>query len=420
LQGVCYVAGHWIYNLFLHPLRSYPGPVFDRVSRLPYCYRVLKGTYPFDILKLHEKYGPVVRVAPDELAFADAAAWKDIVGHHPQGEEFAKWSKFYRPVAEAGGANDIVFSGREEHGQLRRQIAHGFSDRAMRDQQPLIGKYIDLLINRLHEKSGNGSVALNMADWYNFTTFDVIGDLAFGEAFGCLENSDYHPWVKSIFELGHVGTFFQAACHYPILQKLAINLVPKSAMEKRQQHIDFNRAKLLKRIELGHDRPDLIEGLLKKKVDLNLTLDHLEANSSILIIGGSETTATLLSGVTYFLLTNPSTLERLTQEVRSAFSSEKDIDLISVSKLTYMLACLDEALRMYPPVPIGLPRVVPRGGATIAGHFVPEKVSTDLHQANTSIMLMGIDGRRRSPVGNVSQQNSLQGPLLVPPGTLPR
>ncbi len=68
-------------------------------------------------------------------------------------------------------------------------------------------------------------------------------------------------------------------------------------------------------------------------------------------------------------------MAKLTAEIRSTFKSESDIDFASVSTLPYLLACLDEALRMYPPVPIGLPRVVPRGGANIAGHYVPEKVS---------------------------------------------
>jgi len=310
----------------------------------------------------------VVRIAPDELAFADPAAWKDVMG-----SEFEKWPKFYRPVAGLG-TTDIVFSSRQEHGLLRRQLAHGFSDRSMREQQPLIGQHINLLMQRLREKCGNGTEALNLADWYNFTTFDVIGDLAFGESFGCLENSDYHPWVKAIFELGFVGTFFQAACHYPLLQSLILSLVPKSAMKRREQHLEFTRAKLRKRMDLGQDRPDLIESLLKKKDELGLTMEKLENNTSLLIIGGSETTATLLSGVTYLLLMNPEALESLTQEVRSAFSSESEIDLLSVGRLTYMLACLDEALRMYPPVPLGLPRLVPPGGSMVAGRFVPEKV----------------------------------------------
>lgn len=84
----------------------------------------------------------------------------------------------------------------------------------------------------------------------------------------------------------------------------------------------------------------------------------------------------MLSGVTYLLGMNPEALARLTKEVRSAFGKEEAITFTSVNGLQYMQACLDEALRMYPPVPTGLPRVVPKGGYAIAGQFVPERVST--------------------------------------------
>lgn len=67
-------------------------------------------------------------------------------------------------------------------------------------------------------------------------------------------------------------------------------------------------------------------------------------------------------------------MAKLTAEVRSSYSSEEEITLLSVNKLTYMLACLNEALRCYPPVTFGMPRVVPKGGADVAGHSVPQGV----------------------------------------------
>lgn len=102
------------------------------------------------------------------------------------------------------------------------------------------------------------------------------------------------------------------------------------------------------------------------------------SNAEILIIGGSETTASLLSGVTYFLLQNPAALQQLEYEVRTVFGKQEEIDLISVSKLPYMLACLDEAMRMYPPIANGLPRVCPKGGSTVLGEYLPENVSKSL------------------------------------------
>lgn len=107
-------------------------------------------------------------------------------------------------------------------------------------------------------------------------------------------------------------------------------------------------------------------------------MDHLIANAEILIIGGSETTASLLSGVTYFLLENPEAHQKLRDEVRSTFRSQDEINLISVNKLSYMLACLDEGLRMYPPIANGLPRMCPRGGCTVLGHYLPANVGLSM------------------------------------------
>ncbi|KAG4216867.1 hypothetical protein PC116_g34652, partial [Phytophthora cactorum] len=156
-----------------------------------------KGDLPVYMKELHAKYGPIVRVSPYELAFSDPQAWKDIYGHRHNGElEFPKYDRFYRAVDNV--PRGIINAHREEHSYLRRQLSHGFSERSMQLQEPIIGSYVDLLIRRLQEQCGDGSVPLNMREWLNWTTFDVIGDLGFGSAFGCLEKSDYHPWVKLV------------------------------------------------------------------------------------------------------------------------------------------------------------------------------------------------------------------------------
>jgi cytochrome P450 len=95
----------------------------------------------------------------------------------------------------------------------------------------------------------------------------------------------------------------------------------------------------------------------------------------VFIIAGSETTATLLCGVTYLLLSHPDALKTVVEEVRSSYTVSEEITLTSVAKLPYMLACLNEALRCYPPVPGVMPRQVVKGDVTIAGNVVPESVS---------------------------------------------
>lgn len=107
-----------------------------------------------------------------------------------------------------------------------------------------------------------------------------------------------------------------------------------------------------------------------------MEFNELASNASVLIVAGSETTATLLSAAVYFLCSNPRTLELLTQEVRSTYTQADAIDLVSTQGLRYMQAVLDEALRMYPPVAGGgSPRKIAKGGSFVAGYFVPEDVS---------------------------------------------
>lgn len=226
---------------------------------------MLSGTLAIDMLDLHKRYGPVVRVAPDELSFADASAWKEILGHNPRGEECGKWVPFYRPVPEA--PDNIISADRQKHGIIRRQLAHGFSDRSMREQEPIIRSYVDLLMRRLRENCGGGAKPVDMTAWFNFTTFDVIGDLALGESFGCLEQSNWHSWVETIFFLTKAGAYMQTAAHYPTITRLLLKLVPKSLMASHDQHGLFTHNRVAKRMELGKVRHDLIEGLLMKQED---------------------------------------------------------------------------------------------------------------------------------------------------------
>lgn len=108
---------------------------------------------------------------------------------------------------------------------------------------------------------------------------------------------------------------------------------------------------------------------LTDEQDLDFPL--LAANASILVIAGSETTATLLSGATYLLASHRDELDRATHEVRSAFKSAEEVTLASVGQLPYLLAVLNESLRCYPPVTAGLVRVVPEEGQKVADWWVP-------------------------------------------------
>ncbi|KAL8914332.1 MAG: hypothetical protein Q9171_001052 [Xanthocarpia ochracea] len=325
-----------IYNLFFHPLASYPGnpfslkhhgrrlrvdihdftgPVLRAAFYFPDAISILSGRAYLDTRRLHEKYGNVVRTSPSALSYNTAQGWKDIYALKSDRSELAKDPNFYEP-----GPN-ILSANQSDHTRMRRLYAHAFTDTALLEQSPLLTRYFDLLVSKLKQKiDGPEQGRVDLMAYYNFTTFDIIGDLTLGEPFGALETGEYHSFIKNIMVL---------------------------------QHND----------------------------ERGMTRDEIIGTSRVMLIAGSETTATLLGGATYHLLQNPSVIRRAQLEIRGTFRNADDITLRAVSTpglLPYLEAVLQESLRCHPPVPATLPRKVGSSGAVVGGKFVPANVCEEL------------------------------------------
>jgi len=70
-----------LYNLFWSPLRTVPGPWWYAATPFPRLWLYFSGCEPWTVKKMHERYGPVVRLAPYEVSFIDEKAWSDIYGY---------------------------------------------------------------------------------------------------------------------------------------------------------------------------------------------------------------------------------------------------------------------------------------------------------------------------------------------------
>ena len=110
--------------------------------------------------------------------------------------------------------------------------------------------------------------------------------------------------------------------------------------------------------------------MISEREKNNTSYQELQSQANLLVIAGSETTATALSGMTYYLCRNSRVCDKLSHEIRQAFSDYDQINGRSTESLPYLKAVIDEGLRIYPPIPTGPPRVSP--GETIDGHYVPK------------------------------------------------
>ncbi|KXG47021.1 Cytochrome P450 [Penicillium griseofulvum] len=329
------------------------------------------GQYHYKLKKLHDKYGDVVRTAPNSLVYRSSQAWKDIYGHRKSGAgSFLKDPKFY--LQGPRGPN-LINANDEVHSRGRRLLSHAFSEKALREQESLVQSYVDMLVERL-KGTISSQETVDMSQWYNFTTFDIIGDLAFGEPFDCLRESQYHPWVKVVFVSMKVLALSRPLLVYPFLAPIVRMLLPKRLTKMREDSFALASNKVHRRLEAKVERPDFMSYILRYNDDRSMTIREMEANAALLILAGSETTASLLSGFTYYIMANPPAYRKLMDEIRTSFKSYEDIDFQRVGHLTYLNAALEESLRVYPPVPAVIPRVVPKEGALIDGQFIPENV----------------------------------------------
>lgn len=208
-----------------------------------------------------------------------------------------------------------------------------------------------------------------------YLAFDIVSDLAFGESFGCLKTSSYHPWVSIIVQGIRGSVLKKPGAHYPFLKPVLDRLlVSQAVIEKKEYHQQMTAERLDRRLQQSGDRNDFLVKMVEP--GSGVTRKELLANVSVLTNAGSETTATLLAAVTYLLLKNPMKRRKLREELQTAFHSGDQITCESTRQLPYLQACLEEALRLFPPVCISLPRRTPAGGDYINEAWVPGEVSS--------------------------------------------
>jgi cytochrome P450 len=97
---------------------------------------------------------------------------------------------------------------------------------------------------------------------------------------------------------------------------------------------------------------------------------QLAAHANALIIAGSETTGTVLSALFFYILSEPAVYSKLKSEIISAFTSTEQITSRAATDIKYLTAVINEALRIHPPIPIGMPRVASTS-QSVSGHLGP-------------------------------------------------
>ena len=363
---------------------------------MPLIWSTIRGeTWQFTG-KLHDQYGPIVRIAPDEIATTRSGAWKDIYTPKP-----LLLKDPYSQTPPLNGAESLFTAAGDTHLRIRRNFINAFSDKALKDQTPIISNYADLLISRVRRDIGkNPDGKVDMAKLYGYACLDIIADLTFGESFYGLEGDNEHSWILGFFLGAKFGSVRNSLSRYHPLDKIFGWIFLRLTAKSRATSWRIATDKISRRLEmgdLGPTRSDFITpvvGRLDETQQKGITRKELNTNGLAMVIAGCQLPTVALATATYLLMRYPDTLALLSKEIRGSFNSEAEITVQSTMNLPYLTAVINETLRIHHPTPSNLPRIIPPGGQVVDGIWYPEGVrdvsSIHLFRWHRSMLICGV------------------------------
>ena len=169
-----YLVCNSIYDVYFGPLSKFPGPKLWALTSIPRLIAQAAGNEPHTYARLHLEYGETVRTGPREVSFASGSqAWKDIYGHKKDGHpQPSKEQIFY--VNPTEGVPSILAANDANHTRVRRILAHAFSDKALKEQEPMLKSWMGLMTKKMGEQARSmGKV--DLVKVYNCASFDIMG-----------------------------------------------------------------------------------------------------------------------------------------------------------------------------------------------------------------------------------------------------
>ncbi|KAL1635333.1 hypothetical protein SLS56_001756 [Neofusicoccum ribis] len=351
------------------PLRSVSGHFATRFTRLWYLREIWTSRFPWTNIELHRKHGPIVRIAPNEYSIDDPDAIKIIYGH---GTAFTKGPWYY---ASGSPHKANLFSDRDprSHAAERRKFAALYSMSTLVTMEQAVDHCIGFLHSRLGDFARSGE-AFDLQWWMQCFAFDTIGEISVSKRFGFLDAGK-----DPLRIIGGLDDFLIYAARvgvYPELHPILFKIVSMLGTNGF-----LNVAKFAVQQVQAYKKNVEGETFLAKALRIHQTQPEKLSENDVLgiclmnVVAGSDTSSISLTSVIWRLLNNPAALEKLRAEVDHVYSNgavKGSLTWTESQKMPYLQAVIKEALRMHPATGLPLSRVVPKGGATIAGRFFPE------------------------------------------------
>lgn len=321
-----------VYNAFFHPLQKVPGPRLARVSKLWSRIGNFYGCKSERIHEAHIRYGPVVRVGPNELSFANFEAVRDIY----TSDNFVKEESFYRAKRIFHENHMMSFRDPEAHRKRRKLLSKGFSQTAMLEFEPKISSKIRVTFDQWAERCRTSTGFIDAYAWSHWLSFDIVYHLLFDEDPGSVtagKAPDLMPYLRA-----WKPTFIYKEL-VPSLEQWGPSVPgPVGGYFRKVQAWKEMAVELIRQCRARQvDTPFLHAALTGEKDDFlgrELTDSELAEECMGGMFGGSGTTANTFVYVLWACLQREEVVGKLQSELRGVFQDRKVVPDYNVSAKT--------------------------------------------------------------------------------------
>jgi cytochrome P450 len=150
------------------PLRHIPGPFTARFTRLWYLYAQVRGDLEKTNIALHQKYGSIVRYAPNKFSFNTADAIETIYAH---GSNFAK-SDWYTTATNPKAKRPGLFqeTNIDRHAERRRKVAGLYTMTTVAALEPSVARTTKLLVEKF-EVLAKENTEIDLQVWMQYCKY---------------------------------------------------------------------------------------------------------------------------------------------------------------------------------------------------------------------------------------------------------
>lgn len=301
-------------------------------------------------------------MGPNEVSVCLSAAIRPIYSKLPR-------APFYQATPTQADAL-ITLLDRAEHAHRRVAWNKAVSSDALLTYQPLIHGRLRQLVDTLKERCSDGS-SVPLDHWLTLFSMDVMGDIAFSGGFETMAHGkDPEGWVDIL----SIGVIFAGTVGQVPWLKDALKLLPQRGPITTFQK--FAEAKVTNIRQSSHViKKDMLSIIME---ETTLSPEEAAADAALLIVAATDTTAQVLTALFRQLADRPDVVARLRAEILAAYPTRDDeMEPAGLAHLTYLDACVHEALRMAPPAPFGPPRWSGPDGIQILDRYIPP--NTTIH-----------------------------------------